>query len=205
MTTLAELRTKVSLDLRDPSEATFTPDMVDSFINGALSELSAVWPVEVIDVLPVDDLATLLTIDQGIFRVEWWRDGAYHKIIPQNDAEESIGGWEWFAGTLHVPTSVADTFVTATDELRVWGYRSRGMVSDDLDVIEADAIGEQAIRQYCRWRAYTAMAQERALFAQWQAASNNTDVTENQLISAAALYSREWEMARRNLRHMRRV
>lgn len=205
MTTLAELRTMVARDIRDPLFATFTTTQVDDFINGGMSEVSRVYPREVIeDVTPVVDQFAYTTEARHPFRVEFYRDTVFQSVLPPNEDESSQGGWEWFADQLHLPQSHVNQ-TTVDDFWRVWGYGNRAQLTSDAQVADLDDAGEWAVRAYSRWMAYQTMAAERSLFKQWQAQSQNTDISPTQLQNMVLTYAQEWDRQRNQLRRLRRV
>jgi hypothetical protein len=195
----------VARDIRDPLLSTFSEDQVNDFINGGMNEVNRVYPKEVIeDVTPVEDQYAYSTAARNPFRVEFYRDNRLWKYLPHNEDESSGGGWDWFAEQLHLPSSHVDQ-VAPGDFWRVWGYGSRAQLEDDEQVADVDVDGEWGIRMYARWMAYQTMTQERSLFKQWQAQSQNTDISETQLQQLVMTYAQEWDRARNQLRRLRRV
>jgi hypothetical protein len=207
MTTLAELRTKVARDIRDPNFATFTTTQVDDFINGGMMEVSRVYPKEVVDdITPVADTYAYDTTARTPFRVELYdQNGAFLAHIPMNGDESSQGGWEWFAEQVRLPQGHVNEAVGSSYFWRVWGYGERAQLTADGQVADLDVDGEWGVRTYSRWMAYQTMAAERALFKQWQAQSQNTDITQSQMQAMVLTYSQEWDRARNHLRRLRRV
>ncbi len=209
MTTLAELRTKVSRDIRDPGNVTFAAAVVDDLINAGMDEVSRVYPQEkVVSVTPVADTFDYdLSSEQmlSIFRVEWLRSDLFHAVLGESAGDTQMDGWEFFAGHLRFPRTSLSTVVVATDEFRVWGYAGRAQLTDDAQVAELDDPGEWGVRAYARMMAFQTLHGDRAQYAQWQAQSNNTDVSPNQLSQMVALYRSEWDRQRNHLRRLRRV
>ena len=91
-----------------------------------------------------------------------------------------------------------------TDSLNLWGYAPRARLVDDEQVTELDMDGEYAVRAYARWAAFQFMLADRSVYKQWQGASQNTDISVNQLEQLVTIYSREWEQSRNRLRMLRR-
>ena len=206
MTTLAELRDKVANDIRDPLFATFTESQVDALINAGVNEVSRVYPKELLDdVTLVADTYSYATEARQVFRVEHYRDNRVHALLYPNEADSSQGGWEVFAGEIHLPQGFVDHASIGSDFVRLWGYGERAQLTADAQVLDADADGEWGIRYYARWQAFQAMLHDRALFKQWQGVSQNTDITPAQLQQDVLTYAGEWERHRNRLRRLRRV
>lgn len=214
MSTLSELRSQVARDLRDPDHKTFLADHVDDLINAGIEEVSRVYPREVIAALAAStgtttyDLTSIVTgrvVD--IWRLELWRNSVFYMGIPRaaDPDEGSQQGYDAYAEDLAIPVGVANAIVTATDELRVWGYAEYDQLGADAQQSQLDVSGEWAVRRYSRASAFELMQADRSQFAQWQAASQNTDVTTNQLTQMVALYRAEWDAYRGRLRRMRRT
>jgi hypothetical protein len=207
MTTLAALRTAVATDIRDPNFATFNPTQINALINEGVNEINRFYPKEVLhDIVPVASTYSYTTTAAQAFRVELYRNSIFARSIPQNADEESAqGGWELWAGSLMLPKTTVDAMVPATDFIRVWGYGTRAQLAADAQVLDADTDGEWAVRLYARWQAYTLLNAERALFKQWQAISQNTDISATQLQTDVSLFAQEWDRHRNQLRRLRRV
>jgi hypothetical protein len=207
MTTLANLRAFVASDIRDPNFATFSSGQVDSLINGAINEVSRVYPKEVLEtIVPIASTYSYATGLTQAFRAEWFRSNAFHASIPHNaDDDSAQGGWEVWAGNLILPKGLVDAAVPATDFFRLWGYGGRAQLTADGQVFDGDTDAEWGVRVFARWSAYQALNAERALFKQWQGASQNSDITAPQLQQDVALYAQEWNRQRNHLRRLRRV
>ena len=204
--TLLDLRTRVARDLRDPGMTTFTSSHVDDLINAGLNELGAIRPREVIQTItPVAATYAYATTLSDIWRVEVWRSGVYHAVLDAGDNDLSATGWDIYAGQIHFPKAMIDAAVPATDSIKVWGYAAYTSLTTDGQVSEVDDMGEWVVRRYARATAFELMHADRALFAQWQAQSNNTDTTNNQLSQMVALYRAEWERIRGTARRLRRT
>ena len=105
---------------------------------------------------------------------------------------------------MRLPRSVFDSAVPATDEIHLWGYAHRPQLVVDADVSVLDDTAEWGVRRYARAQAFALMQNDRALFKQWQGASQNTDVSPNQLNQMVSLYASEWDRTRNYLRRLRR-
>lgn len=203
--TLAQLRTKVARDLRDPNMRTFLSAYVDDLINAGIEEVSRLYPREVVlEVVPVaGDYTYAVNIDTA-FRAEMWRSGVLAAVLTENDGTSSQTGWDLFGGELRLPSSVIDNANVSTDRIALWGYANRPQLTADADVSVLDDTAEWGVRRYARAQAFALMQNDRALFKQWQGGSQNTDVSPNQLNQMVSLYASEWDRTRNYLRRLRR-
>ena len=187
--------------------STVSADEVDGFINGGVSEVNLVRPVEALDdITPIADTYSYATSVEDPFRLEQFRDSVFLRSLQRNEDDDSAqGGWETWGGDLLLPKSVVDQSEPTTDFWRLWGYTYRAKLVDDSDVLDGGGlIVEMAIKMYARWQFFQTMLYDRALFKQWQAASQNTDMTPNQLQQDVALYLSEWNRHRNRIRVVRR-
>lgn len=217
MTTYAGLQTLVSRDLADPSRQTFDVDAVKDFIQQGLAELGRIAPQQFQDDLTaVAGQLTYSTILDNIFpggtpqevrlvRVEVWRGTPLRfafkiKAKSGQPTRDSVAGWEFWAGKLELPQAIVDTYITANDTIRVWGYAPYAPISADADVVPLSAELELALRTYCRIEAMRKLIGSRVLFKQWQVRSNNTDVTIGQLNSDLQIAEDHWRRLARGLK-----
>lgn len=201
--TRSALRTSISRDIRDTTNATFAAADVDDLINMAIVELNRLSPKDYVDdvALVADTFTYTLTLVDSLFRVELWRDSAYSYQVPESDGDSSTG-WDYFDGDLRLPTNM--NFDDSQDALKVWGYAIRDALTDDADVADVNLEGEMLVRLYCQYTCFQRLNTSRALYQQWQTDSNNTDVSPTQLLGMANVYSREWRDARNRARRLRR-
>lgn len=203
--TLAELRESVSRDLRDTANRTFLPEYVNDLINAGIEEVGRLYPLEQVDVIvPIAATYSYATSIETAFRLEWWRSDRLYRVMPEGE-DDSQSGWDLFAGELHVPVGMIEQAVVATDEMHLWGYGQRAQLTSDLQVSDLDATAEWGVRRFARSQAFNLMANDRAMFKQWQGQSNNTDVSPTQLNQMVSLYQSEWDRHRNYLRRLRRV
>jgi hypothetical protein len=222
MTTLAELRTKVSADLRDPDAKVFDADAVDSMINSGLIEIGRIAPARFQeDIDPVENQFEY-TLRQDVFteaipeielnRVELW-DATTTPIMPRKLIDPASAayvnfsntGWALRDGVLEVPYSVVK-FLGANfaDYLfRVWGYSPYPSVSADADVIPVSGEREQAVRDYCWLVALRRLVNERDLFTQWQMRAGNSDVSPAGLLNAYSIARQDWKERARSMTVLR--
>lgn len=203
--TRAQLRTSIARDLRDENMKTFTSSVIDDLINFGVAELNRLQPKEElteVDIVDAEVFEYTLTLT-SVWRVELWRDGDFYGFIQPNDDESSQGGWEYWGNQLRIPQiSVLDA---ATDILKVWGYGERDPMTADGDNADVDLDGEMALRAYATYLGFQRLTNDRALFAQWQTASNNTDVSPTQLLGMVNTQAAEWRGMRNRLRRIRRT
>lgn len=203
--TLSTLRTRVSRDLRDPTNATFTTAMVDDLVNSAIMELNRLAPRESKELIGSGFMQANPTVLEYVFRVEMQRDSDAVVVanIPPAD-EGSQSGWEHWSGSVYVPKALSDTY-GGDHSLVLWGYVGRAVLTTGASVSDLTDEEEFAVRLHCRLSAYSMLLAERGLFKQWQGASQNSDISTPQLQSMVSLYSREWDNMRRRLYIIRRV
>jgi hypothetical protein len=204
---LATLRGYVAMDLRDSGLKTFTAPEVNALINGAIVEVSRVYPKEAIDAIVFDTGASAYPTDfEQVFRCEVFRNGVYYATIPPNESDDSAqGGFDLFGGEIHLPWSaVARLVETSNDSLRLWGYKPRDILETDAESLDGDADTEHAVRLHAVLTGYQRLANSQALFQQWTQESRNTEVSPTQLIGMASTFESQWQRVRQQLRTLRR-
>lgn len=214
MTAYSALQTLVARDLSDPDMQTFGVDTVKDFIQQALAAVARVAPQQFQeDLSPVAEQTSypLRAADFPVpepevrlVRVEVWTGTPakfWYKIKAKagQPTRDSVAGWEVWAGTLEIPGYVADT-LTTNELIRVWGYSPYPPISEDIDVVPVSRELELAVRKYCRVEGLRKLTSSRVLFKQWQARSNNTDVTLGQLNSDLQVAEEEWRRLARELK-----
>lgn len=216
MTAFSALQTLVSRDLADPSRLTFDVDAVKDFIQQGLAEIARFAPEQFQeDLTPVAAQikyplrSTLFTTPQPeirLVRVEIWTGNPSRfklkiKAKAGQPTRDSNAGWEVWSGALELPATVVDYYITASqDSIRVWGYSPYAPISADADVVPVSAELELALRTYCRVEGMRRLIGSRVLFKQWQASSNNTDVTLGQLNSDLQVAEEQWRRLSRSLK-----
>jgi len=214
MTAFSALQTNVSRDLADPSRLTFDVDAVKDFIQQGLSEIGRISPQEFQeDITPVAgqlkyllrsaDFSSVPVPEIRLVRVEVWDDTPAFRFSVKSKAGQpsrySNSGWEVWNGSIEIPAWV-ESYVQTTDSIRVWGYSPYPPVVNDADVIPVSADLELAIRTFCRVQALRKLTSSRVLFKQWQARSNNTDVSLAMLNSDLQVAEQDWRRLSRELR-----
>jgi hypothetical protein len=205
---LSVLATSVSRDLRDPTNKTFTLPEVKDFIRSGVVEVSSVSPIESIETISfVADTAAYACGLIDAFRVEVVNDNGYVGAIQPNTSDDvgAQGGWDLFAGLLHVPWVYASRLNPDTnDSFRVWGYRPRVVPTLDNEVLDGDAAFEQGVRTYALLEGYQRLVNSRSLFQQWTQSPGNSDVSPTQLAGFATNYEQQWQRMRQQMRRLRR-
>lgn len=216
MTTYLELQTAVKRELSDPSNQTFSVDDVKDFIQQGLAAVARIAPEQFQEDLdPVaEQLVYQLRASEfpaavpeiRLIRVEVWSGvpARYKLKVRAKAGQPSLdnwSGWDVWGGKLELPSYVVDGYIDPdNDVIRVWGYSPYVPVSADEDVIPVSAELELAVRTFCRVEGLKRLTNSRVLFKQWQARSNNTDVTLGQLNSDLQVAEDEWRKLSRALK-----
>lgn len=214
MTAFSELQTLVSRDLSDPGRQTFDVDAVKDFIQRGLAEIARIAPMEFQeDLTPVASQlvyplrADIFTVPQQeikLVRVEVWRGVPARfafkvKAKAGQPTRDSVAGWEVWGGQLELP-GLEELSISTTDTIRIWGYSPYDPISADADVVPVSTELELAVRDFCRIEGMRKLTASRVLFKQWQARSNNTDVTLGQLNSDLQAAEEQWRRLSRALK-----
>src|SRR5687767_10842399 len=103
MATLADLRTYVSRDLRDPNNNTFSTTEVDDLVNQGIDALADVYPKEIVTTVGTVSGGVLtysVSSYSNIYRVDiYTSDGSYRTEIP-HAFEGRNSGWETHGSVL---------------------------------------------------------------------------------------------------------
>jgi hypothetical protein len=216
MTTLATMVSRVWRDLADEAHTVFTNTMVEDFVREAIAELNRIAPVEMSVGLPLlydsDDRIRASSYNIPIelpFRVvKTWFDtrGTYWyedvPFVPMG--EPPTNGYNFrrqpTGGTITLPRYIIDYWDRDINGINVGGYGPRVLpytstagVSPTLSLSEGE---EYLVRVFGRMRGYDVLQHDRALFAQWQGQTNNTDVSPTQMTQMAAGALNDWDRQR---------
>jgi hypothetical protein len=210
--TLAQLRTQVRRDIRDPSTVTFEDATVTDFINAAIAEISRICPKQAVQAIPyvADTFEYACTLSE-VHRVEIWNTLAtpdeFFFIVPpaaDNDLNSSVAGWELWAGILRLPNFWLAGLVPSTHTFRAWGWAGYAQLANDAQVADFDDSElTWAVREYATLRAFEYLMSDRSLFEQWATQANNTDVSPAALANMLGLWQSKWEKRRQQLRTIR--
>jgi hypothetical protein len=219
LTALSALSDGVYRDLADEGKKVFTDPQIKDFIRGGIADLNRVAPVEA-----VHDLEFQTDPDTGVityysyltpitlpYRVEVVRmaDGY---TVPWDGADPGntdSSGWTFRKSGNGGVITFAPWFISRQDPL-VYGVRLHGYASRPLPALTGDPElplsenEEFSVRAYARQQGFDLLAHDRALFAQWQGQTNNTDVSPTQMMQMAANAKQEWDRHRGLIRVVRR-
>jgi hypothetical protein len=214
VTTLTELITAVSRDLRDTNNNAFTTAMVTDLINSAITELSRITPQPFQeDIAATGDQTYVLTATGrkvSATRVEIWdtTPPKFRYRVPfasESNVNSSEAGWRVFNGTLEFPYNVSQFALTDAYTIRVWGYKPWTHLVNGGDTTDLDEDAQDAMRECAVFHGFERLLNERVLFAQWQQQANNTDVSTAGLINAVGLWQARWDRRRKQLAEMREL
>jgi hypothetical protein len=215
VTAYSELQALVSRDLADPDNLTFDSDAVKDFIQQGLAAVGRVAPEQFQEDLDPVSGQLAYPLRSTIFsdfvpeirlvRVEVWtglplRFKFKIKSKASQPTRDSNAGWEVWNGTLEIPATAEPYIYALTDTIRVWGYSPYRPVVDDSDVVPLSAELELALRTFCTVEGLRRLTNSRVLFKQWQARSNNTDITVGQLNSDLQVAEERWRRLARELK-----
>jgi hypothetical protein len=91
-------------------------------------------------------------------------------------------------------------------ELVVWGYAERNLPEMDYDVLDIeDNIDYLCVLNHCKHLGFELLNHDRALYQQWLAATNNTDVSPTQLLGMSSSAEQTFDRLRSRSMVVRRV
>jgi hypothetical protein len=216
MTTLATMVARVYRDLADDSHTVFTNTQVEDFVREAITELNRIAPVEVSVGVPIaygpgdviKSSSYNIPVELPFRVVKTWFDSRgtywYEDIPPVPMGEPPTNGYLFrrnaTGGTITLPRYVIDYWDRDINGVNVGGYGPRALpytstagVSPTLPLSEGE---EYLVRMYGRMRGFDLMTHDRALFAQWQGQTNNTDVSPTQMTQMAGGAVQDWDRQR---------
>lgn len=223
MTTFLALKTAVARSIGDPDAKTFSTDDIADMVNVALAEIGRIAPSRFQeDVTPVADTLeyTLGYTTFGVAvpeievrKVEVW-DGSTTPatklvLVDPADAEythDSDAGWKVWDGVLELPRALVVDTITGHEAdylIRVWGYCPYVPLSGDADVVSVSNEREWALRARARVEGLQRLADDRALFTQWQTRSGNTDTSFAGLLNSLNLAQEAWRRQSRAIAVLR--
>jgi hypothetical protein len=191
-------RTTVLRALRDPNGAVFPAATVNDFINESIMDMSAYRPHEVNRTqawtvtdtgFPVEFVDDLSDIWQMVARVSDLRQPTI--FIPHADYADGRAGWDFFGNSdapllrlARVWTMRLRAWAERDDSLSVsiYAYGMRSLPADDNSRLDFHNLIDQFCSlQHCKMLGFQMLNADRALYQQWLAATNNTDVSPTQL------------------------
>ena len=205
MTTLADLETTVARRLRDSGNATWTlPELAD-LINQGIDEIADFYPREIVQTIGTVSAGVIsyaVSSYTNIYRLDIYTSaGSYKDTMPAGIGGAN-SGWEMHGGVLYLPPAYS---YTTGDTLRAWGYGRFTQLATSTSVTDLDQSAIWALVTYCQAEGLTQLVDGRANFQQWQANSNNTDVTPDSIARLARGAQDRWRASQRRLRRMRKT
>jgi hypothetical protein len=225
MPTLEELSDGVFRDLADEAKEVFSVLQVEDFIRGGIAELNRVAPTDTVYDVPLitdpdTDVVTQFTYDTPIelpYSVEVVRpsDGARWSLSNPGDGgdNEQQGGYTFrrtpTGGVIDFPKWYLVQFDAVNLGIRLSGYATRPLPAsvtppDPSPTVPLSSEEEYSVRTYAKAEGYDMLSHDRALFAQWQGQTNNTDVSPTQMMQMAGNARQEWDRQRGLIRTVRR-
>jgi len=200
--TLAEMRTLVARTLRDEQQTVFGTDAINDFIAEGLMSLGGYRPIEAIETASYEPVTYGDTqfIQPQILTSVW-------QVVATNPADPTAVnqayvlpytsvdnpsvqiGWDFYSGALWFGRWVVNQMdawfghIGAPLSIVMYGYRDRTIPgSEDAEVLDLeDAIDQLCLTRECRALGFQLLNNDRALYQQWLAATNNTDVSPTQI------------------------
>jgi hypothetical protein len=210
MPTLGALTTSVYRDLADEAKEVFSVLQIEDFIRHGVAELNRIAPQDVQDspAWPVDEnnrvnsqaIATICDLPYQIV-LQWTNGtGTAMPIPPADPGQTHMTGFTFrrnsTGGLITLPMSIIREVDPDIHALRVSGYTSRPIPYGSTTQIAISDEEEYLVRAYCKSQGYDLLAHDRAMFAQWQGQTNNTDVSPTQLMQLAAGSAQSWDRMR---------
>ena len=215
----SEMGAVVLRALRDPSGSVFPIETVNDFITQGMADLSAYRPKEVqevatwpwpTDFVPFTDFTSVWKVE---VRVQNGVNDYIRTIgIPFGDSNsaENRAGWDFYGNTLYIPpfwvTRLNATTQNTPSEMVVWGYQDRAIPVAEEDVLDlTDATDYNCLLTHCKALGFELLSHDRALYQQWLAATNNTDVSPTQLSGMVNQAEGTYQRTRARNMKMRRM
>jgi hypothetical protein len=225
--TRAEMRTIIGRSLRDPAGEVFGPDILNDIINESLADLSGYRPVEATESIAYDPgtvpapvpVPFFLTRLSSVWRVEVRNDARPEDIsqsftIPYDSGESQVAnGWDVWEGALRLGrgnwvrlwnwyNGLGGDVIT----ISAFGYRDRILPTADATVLDLfDGTDFLCMTKCARMLGFQTLNNDRALYQQWLAATNNTDVSPTQLQGMLNLAEGDYDRQRRRSSRLRRI
>lgn len=206
--------------LRDPSGSVFPSATVSDFVVQAMADLSAyrpkearevaAWPL-VLDTFPFAEFTSVWKVE---FKLLSGLNNYVRTIgIPYGDSNGGTNraGWDFYDRTLWLPqfwTIRLDAAIAGapTGELWVWGYQDRVLPEDGEEILDlTESTDYNCVLTHCKALGFDLLTHDRALYQQWLAATNNTDVSPTQLSGMASMAEGTFQRTRARNTKMRRV
>jgi hypothetical protein len=201
--TLAEMRAIVARTLRDTDGAVFGTDALNDFIIEGLAGMSGYRPIEAIESLTYDPVnyGDVQYIEPAVLTYIWQVVATNDNVVTElsssgvlpygNPGESALSnGWDFYSGRVWLGRWLvsrldawnAQAGVPLT--ITLYGYRDRLLpdATADANYLDLeDAVDQLCLTRECRALGLQLLNNDRALYQQWLAATNNTDVSPTQL------------------------
>lgn len=204
MTTLADLRTRLAAELRDPTNATWNTTELDYLINQGIDAVAAFYPKEIVQTVGTVSAGVnsyAVSSFSSIYRLDIYTSaGSYRTEVPHAIGGANTG-WEMHGGVLYLPPSRT---YTVGDTLRAWGYGGYIQLSASTSTTDLDVSAINAVLVFAEVAAYSRLTADRAQFQQWQANTNGVDTTALGLAQLQSGARATWRDERSRLRRMRK-
>jgi hypothetical protein len=217
--TRLEMQATVLRALRDPNATVFPPETINDFINLALADLSGYRPKELRESAdwPLDTDTPPFTSFIAVWRVSVniHTDSIGNQqtvILPYADSSNITNrvGWDFYENELTIPgwwvlriNAMAQNYWT---QMRVWGYTDRTQPVDDDSILDLlDATDYLCVTNHCKAQGFELLNHDRALYQQWLAQTNNTDVSPTQLQGMYSQAEATFQRSRARNTKMRRM
>jgi len=218
--TRSAFRTVILRALRDPNGAVFPAATVNDFIAEALMDLSAYRPNEVTRSMPwlpdtwgvePDFVEGLSDVWQVLARENEMDPKDAVLFIPYADYGEGRAGWDLMGEYtlriariwVHRLQQWAQRNDTVT--LSIYGYGYRTLPTSDASLLDLNnPVDQFCVIQHCKMLGFQMLNADRALYQQWLAATNNTDVSPTQLQGMLSISEQAYDRARRRSTVIRR-
>ena len=227
--TRSEFRATVLRALRDTAGTVFPPATVNDFIDEALMDMSAYRPKDayrsmswMVDTgqVPPDVTEGLSDIWQVIARLtsNKYETGdplpySYRPslFIPHVDYGDARAGWDFIGEGLALTQLWADKLRRWAQQanepvtLAIRGYAHRLLPTSDASFLDLlNPIDQFCALQHCKYLGFQMLNADRALYQQWLAATNNTDVSPTQLQGMLGQAEMSYDKARHRNTILRR-
>jgi len=214
-------RATVQRALRDPNGVVFPAATVNDFINEGLMDLSAYRPQDVLrsapwlpgtwDINQTLDMSDVSDVWQVFVRENDLDPREPTLFIPSADYGEGRAGWDF------LPPSnlrIARIWVYRLQEwakrastltIHAHGYAYRVLPTSDATLLDLENVIDQyCLLQHCKMLGFQMLNADRALYQQWLAATNNTDVSPTQLQGMLSISEQAYDRARQRNTILRR-
>ena len=211
--TRSVFRTTVLRALRDPNGAVFNAATVNDFIAEAIMDLSSYRPQEITrsqawlpDSWSPDAALTEGVSDvwQVVARTNNLEPSERTLFIPHADYQTDRAGWDFLNATgLRISRfwiGRLQAWAERDDSLTlsIFAYSYRDLPVSDSSVLDLQSVVDQfCVLQHCKMLGFQMLSHDRALYQQWLAATNNTDVSPTQLNGMLTTSESSYDRARR--------